>query len=174
VFEAIGFSMNFLTEKIGALLYCALTYRDKSRWSAPIHMAEEINPYTYFHSLRKAIAYTHPYRGSRPRIYDDATASETVTERAPAANAKLRRTGTKSGKHKPQSNIKKLSPLVRMDSNLAYMLTTEQHDNPAPVTEFSYARTLKPVGLHHALDINRIAKRLAQKFVKVHAQVSPR
>jgi hypothetical protein len=28
------------------------------------------------------------------------------------------------------------------------------------------------VGLHHALDINRIAKRLAQKFVKVHAQVS--
>jgi CRP-like cAMP-binding protein len=173
VFEAVGFSMNFLTEKISALRYCALTYRDKSRWSAPIHLAEEINPYTYFHSLRKAIAYTHPYRGSRPRIYDDVTASEDAAgSKTAGASAKIRRAGTKSGKHKPQSNIKKLSPLVRMDSNLAYMLTTEQHDNPAPVTEFSFPRTLKPVGLHHALDINRIAKRLAQKFVKVHAQVS--
>jgi CRP-like cAMP-binding protein len=170
VFEAVGFSMNFLTEKISALRYCALTYRDKSRWSAPIHLAEEINPYTYFHSLRKAIAYTHPYRGSRPRIYDDVVVVED-TEKKPTGNGKLLRRGTKSTKLKPQSNVKKLSPLVRMDSNLAYMLTTEQHGNPAPVTEFSFPRTLKPVGLHHALDINRIAKRLAQKFVKVHAQV---
>jgi CRP-like cAMP-binding protein len=69
VFEAVDFGMTFLTEKIGALRYCALTYRDKSRWDAPILLAEEINPYTYFHSLRKANAFTHPSRGSRPKIY---------------------------------------------------------------------------------------------------------
>jgi hypothetical protein len=31
VFEAVGFGMKFLTEKMGALRYCALTYKDKSR-----------------------------------------------------------------------------------------------------------------------------------------------
>jgi hypothetical protein len=71
VFEAIGFGLTFLSEKIQALRYCALSYKDRSKWSAPIAYAEELNPYTYFNSLRKCIAYTHPYRGSLANIYSD-------------------------------------------------------------------------------------------------------
>lgn len=71
VFEAIGFGLTFLSEKIQALRYCALSYKDRSKWSAPIAYAEELNPYTYFNSLRKCIAYIHPYRGSLANIYSD-------------------------------------------------------------------------------------------------------
>jgi CRP-like cAMP-binding protein len=175
VFEAVDFGMTFLTEKIGALRYCALTYRDKSRWDAPILLAEEINPYTYFHSLRKAIAFTHPYRGSRPKIYSEqsAPAAPQAAATSPsAASGKLRRDSRgKVDKSKPQPNITKLSPLMRMNSNLAFMMTVEKSTNPAPMVEFDYPRKLKPVGLHHALEINRTAKKLAQKFIKIHAQV---
>ena len=176
VFEAVGFGMTFLTEKIGALRYCALTYRDKTRWSAPVLMAEEINPYTYFHSLRKAIAYTHPYRGSQLKIYEEYVEDRNISKTPNSANSTRRPTSKtgKMGKHSITTSTgtgKKLSPLVRLDSNLAYMLSVDHSSNPKPVTEFQLPRTLKPVGLHHALDINRNAKKLAQKFVKIHAQV---
>ena len=194
VFEAVGFGMNFLTEKIGALRYCALTYRDKSRWSPAIHLAEEINPYTYFHSLRKAIAYTHPYRGSRAKIYEEYVEDKRIAKkdkdgsragkRKTSASGSVRSGGGSSsggggdvapapqkyGLHKAAST-KRLSPLVRLDSNLAFMLTADSAANTGSTTEFSLSRQLKPVGLHHALDINRTAKKLAQKFIKVHAQV---
>lgn len=188
VFEAVGFGMTFLIEKIGALRYCALTYRDKSRWSAPIHMAEEINPYTYFHSLRKAIAYTHPYRGSRPKIYDEYVEDKNIKKNPVVSavrggpNQSVRRksggmeNGRGSAKHHKAASSSNLSAppphrMMRMDSNLAYMMNADRDANPTPDVEFQLPRHLKPVGLHHALDINRIAKKLAQKFVKVHAQV---
>ena len=56
VFEAVGFGRDFLSEKFGALKYCALAYKDKSRWGAPVPLAEETNPYTYFRSLRQEIS----------------------------------------------------------------------------------------------------------------------
>lgn len=207
VFEAVDFGMTFLTEKIGALRYCALTYRDKSRWSPAIQLAEEINPYTYFHSLRKAIAFTHPYRGSRPKIYDEyvedtriakkqgTTGTTTTTGTTSSTRAGRRKTsssggsvrsagsssgaphghghGPGRGKHGLKGPGKKLAPLTRLDSNLAFMLAADKHDNThtSSTTEFNLSRKLKPVGMHHALDINRTAKKLAQKFIKVHAQV---
>ena len=197
VFEAVGFGMSFLAEKIGALRYCALTYRDKSRWSPAIQLAEEINPYTYFHSLRKAIAFTHPYRGSRPKIYDEyvedtriakkqntSTTSSTRAGRRKTSSSggSVRSAGSSSGglrghgpghKHGTKGSGKKLAPLMRLDSNLAFMLAADKHDNTdtSSTTEFNLSRKLKPVGMHHALDINRTAKKLAQKFIKVHAQV---
>jgi uncharacterized membrane protein YgcG len=198
VFEAVGFGMKFLTEKIGALRYCALTYRDKSRWSPAIQLAEEINPYTYFHSLRKAIAYTHPYRGSRPKIYEEYVEDKRIAKKVTSSSGKRKSsasskssrsiaTGSISGRGGGggggggggsgsaggggQKLGKKLPSLMRLDSNLAFMLTADKDHSNENNSEFQLARKLKPVGLHHALDINRTAKKLAQKFVKVHAQV---
>ena len=56
VFEAVGFGLDFLSEKFGSLKYCALSYKKKSRWGAPVPLAEETNPYTYFRSLRQEIS----------------------------------------------------------------------------------------------------------------------
>lgn len=64
LFEAVGFGLSFLAERIGALRYCALAYKDRSKWTHPLSLAEQINPYTYFHSLRKSIGFTHPFRGA--------------------------------------------------------------------------------------------------------------
>jgi CRP-like cAMP-binding protein len=174
VFEAVGFGMEFLIEKISALRYCALSYRDKSRWSAPIHQAEEINPYTYFHSLRKAVAFTHPYRGSRANIYEHAQhddMQELSHQQANGGGGK----GKPGLKHAPFSNSKlkktasvKLPKLTRFDSSLSILM----HDaKPTAEHAFHLPTKLKPVGLHHALEINRNAKKLAQKYIKIHAQV---
>jgi len=56
VFEAVDFGLDFLSEKFGSLKYCALSYKKKSRWGAPVPLAEETNPYTYFRSLRQEIS----------------------------------------------------------------------------------------------------------------------
>jgi hypothetical protein len=64
IFEVVGFGMRFLTDKILSLRYSALAYKNKSRWTPPISLAEQMNPYTYFDSLRKSISYVKPYRGT--------------------------------------------------------------------------------------------------------------
>jgi len=64
IFELTGFAFNYLSSRVDVLRYCALAYRDLSRWSPPLVNAEKINIYSTFNALRKRVALIHPQRGA--------------------------------------------------------------------------------------------------------------
>ena len=107
--------------RFGALRYCALAYKDISRWSTPLQNAEELNPYTFFSSLRQSIAFLHPNRGSQHDTPLDQHQSETGDQRKQTL-----------------------------------------YD--------TYPKHLKSAYLHRALEINKIAKKLAEKSMKLHVK----
>lgn len=67
IFEVVGAGTKFLAERIGVARYCGLAYKDLPRLSPAISAAEQTNLYSFFHSLRKAIAFGNPNRGTVPR-----------------------------------------------------------------------------------------------------------
>eukprot|EP01035_Chromulina_nebulosa_P027890 gene27890-36736_t len=132
VFETIGFGTTFLEEKIKSLRYCALAYKDRSRWTPPLTLAEQMNPYTYFNSLRKCISSAQPFRGTL--------------------------------KH-PEIMIAKVLE-AKKGSGKAY---SSDFDDDASVKIPS--KQLKGVALHHAIEINKIAKDAVKTFMKKFAQM---
>jgi hypothetical protein len=70
VFEVVGFGMEFIAEKIQTLRYCALAYKDRSRWTTPLSLAEQSNPYSYFNSMRKCVSTSRIYRGVQFKLED--------------------------------------------------------------------------------------------------------
>jgi CRP-like cAMP-binding protein len=68
-FEAVGFGLTFLAERLGASRYCALAYKDLPRWTQSLRFAEQANLYSHFHSLRRSIAQHKPFRGSRNKSF---------------------------------------------------------------------------------------------------------
>ncbi len=190
VFEAVGFGLNFLTEKICALRYCALSYKDRSKWSAPIAYAEEMNPYTYFNSLRKCIAYAHPYRGSLSNIYGDVpiTANYTTEDSVKLLASKMSGGTTTSqirGKSRARSSMSSRGSFSgksskrgsRQTSRMAsYMVASQSAANLTIPNGDSlreqYPKTLSVVALNHAVEINKVTKKILQGFIKTHAKVS--
>lgn len=80
VFEVVGFGLQFLREKFRCVKYCALSYMERSKWQSAVPYAEEMNPYTYFNSLRKCIAIMHPFRGTEDNIYPEVKESAAAVE----------------------------------------------------------------------------------------------
>lgn len=71
VFEVVGFGMEFIAEKIQTLRYSALAYKDRSRWTTPLSLAEQSNPYSYFNSLRKCVSTSRTFRGVQFKLEDN-------------------------------------------------------------------------------------------------------
>jgi CRP-like cAMP-binding protein len=70
-FEAVGFGLTFLAERLGASRYSALAYKDLPRWSESVPFAEQANLYSHFNSLRRSIAQQRPFRGSKVKSFLD-------------------------------------------------------------------------------------------------------
>ncbi len=64
VFEAAGFARKFLVDRVKAMRYAALAYKELPRWTVPIGEAETNNLYGNLNSLRKVVAQCHPWRGT--------------------------------------------------------------------------------------------------------------
>lgn len=152
VFEVVDFGLRFLSEKFGALRYCALAYKDVSRWSVPLQSAEELNPYTFFHSLRQSIAFLHPNRGSQQdELFYDY--SDLSTSNNNINNNNRDKSSTYSSTSVANANnIWETSPAK----------THSLFD--------TYPKRLKSVYLHRAIEINKTAKKLIEKSIKFHAQ----
>ena len=65
IFEARDFSKKFLVDKLKAMRYAAMAYRDLPRWTVPIAEAETNNLYGNLNSLRRVIAFAN--RGEERR-----------------------------------------------------------------------------------------------------------
>ena len=63
VFEALGFSRKFLHDRVKAMRYAALVYKELPRWTVPIPEAESNNLYGYLNSLRRVMSVCRPSRG---------------------------------------------------------------------------------------------------------------
>jgi hypothetical protein len=159
VFQAEGFSMDFIAGKMGGLRYSALYYRDRLCWDADNQIAEQINPYTFFNSLRKSIAYTKPFRGT--------TRKETENIAPAIAAIKARRNQGKNS----TINGRKGSSLHTADSRPTTSDVGKLVANGSLDTS-NFPTVLKGVGLHRALDINKTVKKFLQNCVKNHAKVS--
>lgn len=79
-FEAVGFGLTFLAERLGSSRYCALAYKDLPRWTPALGFAEQANLFAHFHSLRRSIAYQRPFRGSRKKSYLDDSQTASVND----------------------------------------------------------------------------------------------
>jgi hypothetical protein len=63
VFEAVGFARKFLFDRVKAMRYAALVYKELPRWTIPIPEAESNNLYGCLNSLRKVVSVCRPSRG---------------------------------------------------------------------------------------------------------------
>ena len=63
VFEAVGFAKKFLFDRVKAMRYAALTYKELPRWTVPVDVAEKNNLYGTLNSLRRVVAVCNPSRG---------------------------------------------------------------------------------------------------------------
>lgn len=179
VFEAVDFGLAFLAEKLRSLRYCALYYKDKLRWDNPNPLAEQVNPYTYFNSLRKTIAFTSPFRGVMS-IAEEA--AKHLSRRAPSPKGSKK---PKRNEEEEQRMVKSRNKYVRhLDSRASFLmlgsvqlpslfdaaLLGEESKVFNPFTE--YPRVLSPMGLHRAIEINKVAKKAMQQSMKSHAKES--
>lgn len=190
VFEAVGFGLSFLSEKIEALRYCAMSYIDKSRWSPEIYSAEQMNLYTYFNSLRKCVAQTRPYRDITNVILDNKSpiygikfqkesednitgnsqlpsvvGGKTMTTSSKATNI-LTLDGAGSGK---TTSIRS-RPITPGNTN-----NNSNNRNKSPTREIKiedivYPTILNKNSLHRAVEISKIAKKTAHHFFKMNAK----
>lgn len=176
VFEAVGYGVHFLAERIGALRYCALAYKLKSRWSTPVPLAEQINPYTYFNSLRKAIALSQPFRGTETSSLSSNIDINMKNNKPPPKSADGRSSRERSGS---RNWVKRLSVSVEGRRGSKSRGETPEHRITAVAaflvdrvdTRGFSLRKLNTVGLHHAIEINKIAKKRHHQTVKQHAKV---
>lgn len=164
VFEATGFAMNFLVDRLGALRYCALTYRNRPRWSIPIKSAESMNIYTTLNSLRKCIALLHPYRALKTgkalaMTFDsDTNASEEgdseLNEGIHDVNRPNTSDSTKSG----------LGMSRREESIMGMKCVVD-------ISTRQVRRMISGVHLHHAEEALRISRKRSDQLSKSSAQV---
>lgn len=180
VFEATGFGLSFLSEKLKSLRYCALYYKDQLRWDNPSSLVEQVNPYTYFNSLRKTIAFTNPFRGVM------SIAEESISHLKERKLVNAAKNAPKSTKKWGQADeeerfLKSRSRKVRnIDSRASFLMSTvamkssiEDVGSKAEENEYSkFPRILTAIGLHRAIEINKSAKRSLQNSMKAHAKES--
>eukprot|EP01038_Epipyxis_sp_PR26KG_P013456 gene13456-18048_t len=193
VFEAVDFGLSFLAERIGALRYCALVYRDKSRWSAPVSLAEQVNPYTFFNSLRKTIAFIHPYRGSTITQVDNHEISNAEKIKM-SIKSKQNIVSNEKNHHNSNNNINNKSKKNNNSNNRVSARMQALLEQAALFENFSsdglnddtshhsmfvigddgieYPRKLETTSLHRAVEIGKIAKKLLQHYMKIHAKES--
>lgn len=178
VFEAVGFGLQFLIEKLGCLRYSALYYRDKLRWDFSHPLAEQINPYTYFNSLRKSVAFHNPFRGTK-------SSSESMGIKPIGNNTPfVVNTGNVNADGramKPQRERRKDhrgSMLRGADSRASFLLMTKTDSvegntiaNSDDLTA-DFPKTLTGLGRHRAFEVAKIVKRNSQHSAKFHAKVS--
>jgi hypothetical protein len=188
VFQVEGFAMNFIAEKMGCLRYSALYYRDRLCWESENQVAEQINPFTFFGSLRKSIAYTKPFRGTTRQFTDivepDAPLIVAIKQK------KIAKRNAENPHHKMHQQPS--SKNVGSSSLFAGMMMNQQqhHHDSRPVTGNSLRGSgfldgsrsstwgdgssafpkLKGVGLHRALEVNKIVKKHLQNSIKLHAK----
>jgi hypothetical protein len=132
VFEAIGFGMHFLAEKIGGLRYSALYYRDKLCWDFANPIAEQMNPYTFFNSLRKCVSLSKPFR---------ALESTTFT----AINQDVKQQQKQQRSTSPKNENKRTIVSSRNITSPISASTTTRTIGNQQKQEFSRANSLVPV-----------------------------
>lgn len=160
------FFTHYFRDLKGALRYCALLYKDQSRWEKPHQVAEELNLYNYFNSLRKMIAYTNPYRG--------ASFSSTQDE----SNAKIGfRAATSPTKNSRQNSVNSAKTrgknLQKYDSRLSFLLKSYNQDSSLDKGSWhNMPKQIKGASLHHALEIRKVVRKKLNNLIKVHAKVS--
>ena len=165
VFQAEGFAMNFIAEKMGCLRYSALYYRDRLCWESENQIAEQINPYTFFHSLRKSIAYTKPFRGTTKRV------PENIEPLAPViATIKQKRAAKQNFPTKKSAfGFSEIGFDARSASSQKNNLA---EDSKSSITSSILPRNLRGIGLHRAQEVNKIVKKHLQNSIKLHAKVN--
>jgi hypothetical protein len=85
IFKAEGFAYKFLCDRVKAMRYAALAYKELPRWTVPIAEAESNNLYGNLNSLRRVIAFCRPARGVAENwhIREDDLKREHFSEVAP-------------------------------------------------------------------------------------------
>ncbi len=71
VYEVNGFAKDYLGGRLKASRYAALAYKNLSKLTAPIQLAEQINIYSHLNSLRKTFSKSFPTRGSLEQYISD-------------------------------------------------------------------------------------------------------
>lgn len=71
VYEVNGFAKDYLGGRLKASRYAALAYKNLSKLTAPIQLAEQINIYSHLNSLRKTFAKSFPTRGTLEQYISD-------------------------------------------------------------------------------------------------------
>eukprot|EP01039_Chlorochromonas_danica_P009216 gene9216-10177_t len=182
VFEATGFALSFLAEKLKSLRYCAIYYKDQLRWDNPNPLVEQVNPYTYFNSLRRTIAFTSPFRGVMS-IAEESLAHLKERRLVHSANKKAKAANANKGWSKmdfeeeeklTKSRTKKAK---QMDSRASFLMSSSlrvdhQHSLVSENDYASFPRVLSAIGLHRAIEINKAAKKSLQNSMKAHAKES--
>ncbi len=178
VFEAVGFGMRFLADKIGTLRYSALFYRDKLRFDYSYELAEQMNIYTYFNSLRKCIAYTKPFRGTSHGHADLSSQNNKSTSASQNSPSKSPSRPTSRQQRLIQERTKALQI---KDSRVSFLLENDGGKLAATVENFLVSsddsivydvpKILHGLGLHRAIEMNKQAKKLLQQGIKLHAKV---
>lgn len=178
VFEAVGFGMRFLADKLGSLRYSALYYRDKLRFDDSYALAEQMNLYTYFNSLRKCIAYTKPFRGL------SQSGNEKLPPRPKSASSHSRSPSPKSSPNRLYQKFieDRNKALQQRDTRVSFFIESNMSADAAsydgsrpPSSNNSYAdvnRVLVGLGLHRAIEFNKQAKKVLQSSIKIHAKDS--
>lgn len=174
VFQAEGFAMNFISEKMGCLRYSALFYRDRLCWEAEHQVAEQINPYTFFDSLRKSIAYTKPFRGTKKLKEEEVeTPIVALVKQRKAARIQKLNEPTTAGKSSYLSGRKspsgRRSPTHRADRPITPK-TFAMNELRKTLDTSLFPRVLRGMALHRALEINKTVKRFLQNCIKNHAK----
>jgi len=180
IFEAVGFGQRYLTDRIRAMRYAALTYKELPRWTVPIPLAELNNLYGNFNSLRKAIAHCRPHRGTvdnpyvteaeRRAVFTLPTRDSLEALVSPSNNnnnnkATIKGKGGKGSKNKVKRREKSSSSA----SEAAVSLLSAPLANSSACDSKKYPK-LSSTALLYAKQINAAAKKLSQEQGKVHAR----
>ena len=166
IFEATGYSFSFLAESIGAIRYCALAYKQLPRLSPAISIAEDINLYSNFNTLRKCIAYAKPQRGklSKSTLEEEIFPSNNTTKDSFLENNKSKK------KKNIESPKKTISKIAAENKRLAAEALANSGIKKRFTVTGEELRSLAAVPMHHALNILRIAKKKATELVKIFAR----
>ena len=159
IFEAVGFGLRFLTERIKLIRYAALSYRDMPRWSAPLHLAESNNLYANFNSLRKAIAFCKPYRGT----VDDIVIAEDISDKTALEEKQMHKKKGNEGSRVSSLKEKRVSIKSRAS------LSKSKVDPKSTEENYPYLR-LNPTTLAHAKSMCALAKKAAFEQIKIQAR----
>ena len=159
IFEAKGFALSFLTERIRSMRYTALTYKELPRWSVPITFAEINNIYGCLNSLRKCIAHSRPYRGTIENPYLLPTDSHPIY----VTPAQLRKRAEAEEVHKRH---------VARETRVA--LQKKRQSEKIPLSNGNEERSLYPkctsLAMMFLKHLNITCKRLASEKLKLHAR----